>query len=63
MSNKCPCGELATKTSALCRDCYAERLALIREFASRRHRHDLRRGIEVHEDMRELQFNEEDDYT
>ncbi len=64
MSSKCPCGEPATTTPGLCRDCYAERLALIREFASHPHRHALRRRIEVHENLRELQFNdEEDDYT
>ncbi len=63
MSSKCPCGEPATMTPGLCRDCYAERLALIREFASVRHRHALRRRIAVHENLRELQFNEEDDYT
>ncbi len=63
MSNKCPCGEPARTTPGLCRDCYAERLALIREFVTRRHQHALRRGIEVHENLRELQFNEEDDYT
>ena len=51
-------------TPGLCRDCYAERLALIREFASHPHRHALRRRLEVHENLRELQFNdEEDDYT
>ena len=61
MSSKCPCGEPATTTPGLCRDCYAERLALIREFASVRHRPALRRRIAVHE-LRELQVNEEDDY-
>ena len=63
MSSKCPCGEPATTIPGLCVDCYAERLALIRKFAGRRHRHALHRGIEVHENLRELQFNEEDDYT
>ena len=61
MSSKCPCGEPATTTPGLCRDCWDERLALIRKFA--RHRHVLRRSIEVQENLRELQFNEGEDYT
>ena len=56
----CPCGEPATTTPDLCPDCWAERLMLSREYAQRRLRQELRRGIESHHELAELQFKDEE---